>query len=418
MAYNDDAVLAKLSSLNETHDSIVTVSQWIMFHRRYADQTAQLFMTKLKGASGTKRIALLYLVNEIVQQSKARRKEDFLIAFSPVIAEATAIAYKGSNSDVQEKIRRVVEVWRARQVFDEAIQSSIERRVDEIDKQKSAGAKRPMGGSIFSSSANSSAVPPELTPLVAPLSALTKSALTTRTSVTTANTEYEKHTDPAAVIPSAPVHAARLNGLLKVLATAEGAVAERVKTRKTLIEGLEKLLASNRAALTEDENQVAVLAERKQCIDTKKRDVEDSIMRGYANSNPNTPTLHNASPGANAGANATPNTLVADLDRPQFEELTPPPFEALTPVGSPKHELSNDDSDMTMGGEMSKADNSIMHNTAIPSHSSLPPAQSGYGASHSGTLKKRKLGDDEFPDLGVDDNLGLDAETAEMLRKG
>lgn len=33
MAYNDDAVLAKLSSINETHDSIVTVSQWIMFHR-------------------------------------------------------------------------------------------------------------------------------------------------------------------------------------------------------------------------------------------------------------------------------------------------------------------------------------------------------------------------------------------------
>lgn len=413
MAYNDDAVLAKLSSINETHDSIVTVSQWIMFHRRYADQTAQLFMTKLKGASGTKRIALLYLANEIVQQSKARRKEDFLIAFSPVIAEATAIAYKGSSADIQEKIRRVVEVWRARQIFDEAIQSSVERRVDEIDKQKTAGAKRPMGGSIFSSSTSSSAVPPELTPLVAPLSALMKSNGTTRTSVTTANTEYEKQSDPAAVIPTLPVHAARLNGLLKVLATAEGAVAERVKTRKTLIEGLVKLLASNRAALAEDENQVAILAERKQSIDTKKREVEDSIMRGYANSNPNTPTLHNGSP----GANATPNTPAPDLDRRHVEELTPPPVEALTPTGSPKREASNDDSDMTMGGETFKNEDTGMQNAGISSYSTSP-AQPGYGAAHGGNLKKRKLGEDEFPDLGVDENLGLDPETVKVLREG
>ena len=33
MAYTDDAVKAKLSALNETQESIVTVSQWVMFHR-------------------------------------------------------------------------------------------------------------------------------------------------------------------------------------------------------------------------------------------------------------------------------------------------------------------------------------------------------------------------------------------------
>jgi hypothetical protein len=33
MAYTDDAVLAKLSALNETQESIVTVAQWVMFHR-------------------------------------------------------------------------------------------------------------------------------------------------------------------------------------------------------------------------------------------------------------------------------------------------------------------------------------------------------------------------------------------------
>ena len=37
MSYTDDAVKAKLSALNETQDSIVTVAQWIMFHR-YVDE--------------------------------------------------------------------------------------------------------------------------------------------------------------------------------------------------------------------------------------------------------------------------------------------------------------------------------------------------------------------------------------------
>lgn len=33
MAFTDDAVKAKLSALNETQESIVTVAQWVMFHR-------------------------------------------------------------------------------------------------------------------------------------------------------------------------------------------------------------------------------------------------------------------------------------------------------------------------------------------------------------------------------------------------
>ena len=67
---------------------------------------------------------------EVAQQSKARRKDDFLIAFSPVIAEATATAYKGAANEVQQKLRRVVEVWRQRQIFELPIQEAIESRID------------------------------------------------------------------------------------------------------------------------------------------------------------------------------------------------------------------------------------------------------------------------------------------------
>ena len=82
-----------------------------------------------------------------MQQSKARRKNDFLVAFSPVrslkstshgqknpdvvqiITEATAVAYRGATNEVQQKLRRVVEVWRQRQIFELPIQEAMESRI-------------------------------------------------------------------------------------------------------------------------------------------------------------------------------------------------------------------------------------------------------------------------------------------------
>lgn len=147
MAYTDDAVKAKLSALNETQESIVTVAQWVMFHRysmfrskrallltkirrRHADRTGTLWLQRLKDSGSNKRLNLIYLANEVAQQSRVRRKDDFLIAFSPIIAEATAIAYKGATNEVQQKLRRVVEVWRQRQIFESSIQEAIEARID------------------------------------------------------------------------------------------------------------------------------------------------------------------------------------------------------------------------------------------------------------------------------------------------
>lgn len=66
----------------------------------------------------------------MTQQTKARHKEDFVQAFSPVIADATALAYKGASSDIQTKLRRVVDVWRDRNIFERDIQDDMEARLN------------------------------------------------------------------------------------------------------------------------------------------------------------------------------------------------------------------------------------------------------------------------------------------------
>lgn len=66
---------------------------------------------------------------EVTQQSKARHKDDFLNAFSPFIADATAVAYKGATAEVQAKLRRVVDVWKERNIFDREIISDLEAKL-------------------------------------------------------------------------------------------------------------------------------------------------------------------------------------------------------------------------------------------------------------------------------------------------
>jgi hypothetical protein len=66
---------------------------------------------------------------EVTQQSKARHKEDFLNAFSPFIADASSVAYKGAPADVQGKLRRVVDVWRERSIFDKEVLQDLENRL-------------------------------------------------------------------------------------------------------------------------------------------------------------------------------------------------------------------------------------------------------------------------------------------------
>ncbi|KAL4979089.1 RNA polymerase II-binding domain-containing protein [Aspergillus desertorum] len=408
MAYTDDSVKAKLSALNETQEGIVTVAQWVMFHRRHAERTAQLWLQKLRDSPAAKRLNLIYLANEVAQQSRARRKEDFLIAFSPIIAEAVAIAYKGASNDIQQKLRRVVEVWRQRNIFEPPIQDAVEARVDEIDKSRSTGKKPLLGGSLFSGPSGST--PLELQPLVPLQVALSKAAVAFGTSGATANVEYDKMNDQNTPLPTPPVHAARLSSLLKTLANAESSVSEVIKSRRALIDGLEKLLETNRTALSQEEALAMQLQHRKAETEAKKREVEDAIMRGL--SAENTPAADSE------GAGASGETVF----RPAIEGLTPPPVEAITPIGSPNQQPQDvtsgaDNEAQTIGGFSLGFDRP----TGAPIAGLSGIIQPSYGELQQESMngfqaKKRKVthGEEDYARFAGGD---LDADVAELLNQ-
>ncbi|KAL1954951.1 hypothetical protein VTO42DRAFT_409 [Malbranchea cinnamomea] len=418
MSYSDDAVKAKLSALNETQESIVTVAQWVMFHRRHADRTAQLWLEKLRDTNAHKRLNLIYLANEVCQQSKARRKEDFLNAFSPIIADATATAFRGAPSDVQQKLRRVVEVWRQRNIFEGPIQDAVEARVEEVDRSRASGKKPLLGGSLFASSSGS--IPSELQSLSQAQLAVSKSTVAASAAVAAANAEYDKMNDPSAQVPTPPVHAARLSQLLKSLASAENSVSAIIKSRQSLIQELEKLLDTNKAALAKEQSQVSELSARKAETEAKKREVEDAIMRGL--SVENSPAAQgNGDP---AGEQYTHNPTEEGLAAPMVEALTPPPVESLTPVGSPKVQPQGTSDNLNSHGYAS------VESTSGPTPP-LPEVLCSGESTQQGRLmsdsppngsvhKRRKVSYDneQYPGFeGGDAMAELDADVAELLRQ-
>ncbi|KAJ6188822.1 hypothetical protein N7519_003730 [Penicillium mononematosum] len=412
MAFTDDAVKAKLSALNDTQESIVTVAQWVMFHRRHAERTGQIWLQKIRESPPPKRLNLIYLANEVAQQSKVRGKHDFLIALSPIIVDATSAAYKGSPSEYQQRIRRVVEVWRQRSVFDGPILDAVEARIDELDKARPTNKKQTLGGSFFKDTSSGS-TPSELQPLNPLQVALNKAVINSTNSATSATSEFDKLHDPETPKPTLPVHAARLSSLLKTLANAENSVSEVIKSRRALIDGLEKILQTNRAELSKEEGLSTELSQKKASVDTEKREVEDAIMRGLPSEESST------NPGEHSGHDDA-------SVRPEVEALTPPPVEAITPVGSPQPEkqqlrrgpfTEEADDDTSEWNPMNIPDMQQSGNgTAITDKPTTTSSSHGndFNVAADGHAKRRKIshGEEDYAAFAAGE---LDADVADLL---
>jgi regulator of Ty1 transposition protein 103 len=251
-----------------------------------------------------------------VQNARARKRTEFPDAFSPLMAEAIQTAYRSSAPEIQGKIRRVIEVWRTRNVFETPILEAIESRVDEVDRAKGGGPggvgggkkKTLMGQSLLGGTGS---MPKELETLAPLQVAVTKETITARPLLDAAQAEYGKLNDEHAVLPSPPVHAARLSSLIKSLAAAESSVSASIKARKALIADLERILDVNKTALAKDEENFSTIDSRKASTEAKKREVEDAIIRGLTS----------------AEAASSANTTAIGIDTDPSGTLPHPGFE-------------------------------------------------------------------------------------------
>ena len=330
--------------------------------RRHADRIANYWLTRLRDSPPPKRLNYIYLVNDIVQNARARKRAEFPDAFSPLMAEAIQTAYRSSAPEIQGKIRRVVEVWRTRNVFETPILDAIESRIEEVDRAKggaggAAGGKKKtlMGQSLFSSGGNGGGggMPKELETLGPLQIAVTKETITARPLLDAAQAEYVKLNDENAVLPRPPVHAARLSSLIKSLAAAESSVSASIKARKELVADLERILEINRAVLVKDEEKYLTLESRKASTEAKKREVEDAIIRGLTSAEAASSAAgNNTSTTRMAGSEAIdPNIPSAEHGFADHNNENPPTAASAILSGRPEIEdFTDDEADYTTTG--------------------------------------------------------------------
>lgn len=219
---------------------------------------------------------------------------------------------------------------------------------------------------------------------------------------------------------------------------------ESIKARRAIIDGLEKILETNKAALAGEQAQHLKFVGRKGAIEAKKRDVEDGIMRGLSAESSPTNTYAAAHLNGRAGT-SHPHDPTPDR---HMEEPTPPPVETLTPLGSPLHHTFSPTSPGNGNGDATPSNPYHQHHSSTPSapaetptaraqttlaniknNSSatellstlaMPPARhyAGSPGAGGGIAKKRKLENDfeGFGGPGGDAMADLDEDVAELLR--
>ncbi|GAA0154523.1 kinase inhibitor [Lithospermum erythrorhizon] len=114
--FNEQILGDKLSKLNNTQQCIETLSHWCIFHRSKAEQVAETWEKQFQSAEKTLKVSLLYLANDILQNSK-RKGNEFVTAFWKVLPSAIKEVYEKGDERGKKVASRLVDIWEQRRVF-------------------------------------------------------------------------------------------------------------------------------------------------------------------------------------------------------------------------------------------------------------------------------------------------------------
>lgn len=117
MSFSTAQFNSKLDSLLNTQDSIVSISQWVLFHVKHYQEIVKVwsdyFHSLNASSSSGKKLSLLYLCNDVVQQSRRKNKQEFNHEFAKVLPDILS----GCYSELKPKIDRLLNVWQERKIF-------------------------------------------------------------------------------------------------------------------------------------------------------------------------------------------------------------------------------------------------------------------------------------------------------------
>ncbi|XP_047173873.1 regulation of nuclear pre-mRNA domain-containing protein 2 [Vigna umbellata] len=112
-----DILADKLSKLNRTQKCIETLSHWCIFHWSEAKLVVETWNKQFQNSEKVHRVPLLYLANDIIQNSKCKGDE-FVTEFWKVLPAALKDVFEKGDDQEKHAASRLVNIWEERKVFE------------------------------------------------------------------------------------------------------------------------------------------------------------------------------------------------------------------------------------------------------------------------------------------------------------
>ncbi|KAL5467428.1 hypothetical protein EMCRGX_G031649, partial [Ephydatia muelleri] len=108
----------KLKDLSVTVHSIQGISQWVIHHRKHAKTVVGHWYKELQSGSSNRKLTLLYLANDILQNSRKKGTE-YVTEFNRVLPKAFHLVNNEKDESLSAAVSRILSVWEERKVFED-----------------------------------------------------------------------------------------------------------------------------------------------------------------------------------------------------------------------------------------------------------------------------------------------------------
>ncbi len=126
--FTESILERKLSELNASAQSIQQLSLWLVHHRKHYQVIVRVwYATLFKIASANRKLAFLYLANDVVQNAKKKHPE-YSKEFGGVMKKVMEhMALLDIDMKTVKSIGRLLAVWQERNIFESKVQVEMNR---------------------------------------------------------------------------------------------------------------------------------------------------------------------------------------------------------------------------------------------------------------------------------------------------
>lgn len=282
MSFSPQIYRQKLEALQDTQESIVSISQWLLFHYRHCQELCDLWaeytLSNESSMNPKKRLALFYLCNDVVQQARHKRRPQFTECFAKSLPAILHKVYPNMRNDLQSKVERLIAVWEQRSIFDK---SDIEKMKRAIETLKKGEGYNDKSDTAMKKTQTQAQIAPDLIHLNDLYNHLSKVLDSSSSNLAQVGAQCKlylpQNPETQDDLPLPNVYITKLNVLEKLCNMTKGNLQEATSVKKNIVNVLATLSSLLTDQLTSDETKTKIIDQRLARLETTRAELREII---------------------------------------------------------------------------------------------------------------------------------------------